>query len=223
MGLYEDYQSKRVPLKESEQKVERAYGKEKDTQQDRLRQALLVGHPGLAPDDALGLIGAERSLPRIAAESAVNYAERLRTAWDGLGGWSYAGSHGSLLRALERAGFPMGSPDGCFIVQRTRRFSYLNAGTVVFGTHPGMEWDAHPATYWNQFAIFFGADVVGLDVGTAMADALNRIVRLWKPAKARFMGTWVIVTGPVWDWPVGTLWNPGINWDDSESRHIPPL
>lgn len=222
--LYEDWQSRLAPpwlRRTNGEKIERAYGGAKDVQLDRANQALLAGIPGQGPSDALGYIGAERSLPRVSGEADNVYSERLRTAWDGLDGWSFAGSHGSLLRALQRAGFPMGSPSGCFIVQKTRRFSYLNGSTVTFGTHPGMVWDDSPDTVWNQFAIFIGADVAGLDVGTPLADTLNRIVRAWRPAKARYMGCWVIVTGPVWDWPVGTLWDPGINWDASESRHIP--
>lgn len=224
-NAYADFQQHRVPGGPNQQTIERVFGGEKDEQLDRIRQALLVGFPGQAPATALNNIGAERMLPRVSGETDDAYAERLRTVWDGLGGWSYAGSHGSLLRALDRAGFPMGTPDGAHIIQRVRRYSWLTAsgGDVTFGTHPGMVWDPSPETVWNQFAIFFGADVPDLDVDTPLADTLNRIVRLWKPAKARFMGTWVIVTGPVWDWPIGTLWDPGINWDDSESRHIPPL
>ncbi len=226
MAAYADYQEHRLPVGPNQRAIERAFGTEKDEQLDRIRQALLVGMPGQAPSDALNYIGAERMLPRVNAEANDVYAERLRTAWDGLGGWSYAGSHGSLLRALDRAGFPMGDPDGAHIIQRVRRYSWLDAsgGDVVFGTHPGWKFDGSPKKIWNQFGILFGADVPGLDVGTPLAETLNRIVRLWKPAKARFMGTIVVTTPPVWGWPVGTAWGDGgLTWGPSASRKITPM
>lgn len=233
MSVYEDYQLRLAPpwlRRTNGEKVERVYGREKDTQLDRANQALVAGLPGYGPTDALGFIGAERMLPRISGEASNVYAERLRTAWSSLGGWSYAGSHGSLLRALERAGFPMGTPNGCHVVQKTRRFSYLAGSTVTFGTHPGMTWDGLGPEYWNQFGIIFGADVVAggalpddLEEGSRSADTLNKIVRQWKPAKARFMGTWVVVTAPVYGWPVGTQWGQvGLDWGESDSRFISP-
>ncbi len=221
---YADWQANRVKVGPVQAAVERVYGGEKDEQLDRVRQALQVGYPGLAPSDALGYIGSERLLPRAAAETTDDYAERLRTVWEGLAGWSYAGSHGSLLRALERAGFPMGTPDGCHVVQRVRRYSYLDGADVVYGTHAGMTWDSRPANIWNQFVLIFGADVAGLSEGTTLADILNRTVRQWKPAKARFMGTYVVVTAPVWGWPPETEWGQaGLDWGESESRFVPPL
>ncbi len=230
-GVYEDWQAKLPPTAHrapNSEIVERALGAEKDEQQDRVRQATLVSLPDLAPTDALDFIGAERLLPRESGESDVNYAERLRAAWESTSGWSYAGSHGSLLRALKRAGFPSGTPSGAHVIQRTRRYTYLDGGgNVVYGTHPGWTFDISPPSTWNQFGIVFGADVSGLTSGSSMADRLNALVRQWKPAKARFMGTWIIVSGPTWDWPIGIQWNgPGLAWGDGVTtgvtRIIPP-
>lgn len=223
-GAFEDYQSKRGPYRDDGSvAVEGAYGKEKDGQLDRARQAMLAGFPGLAPTDAIGYIGQERRLPRVTGETADAYAERLRTCWDGLDGWSYAGSHGSLLRALERAGLPMGDPDGCHIIQRTKRYSWLDGADVVFAEHDGWTFNTQPPAIWNQFGLLFGADVADLDVDTPLADTLNLTVRLWKPAKARFMGTWVVVSGPTWGWPIGVAWGDlGRDWGGGVTRYIPP-
>jgi len=224
MGLYGEYQANRVKVGPVQEALERTYGNEKDEQQDRITQALQVGYPGLAPADALKFIGAERMLPRVSGEADNVYAERLRTAWDSLHGWSFAGSHGSLLRALERAGFPQGDPDGAHIIQKTKRYSYLNAGTVVFGTHDGMTFDTTAPKIWNQFIVLFGADVADLDPGSPLADTLNMTVRQWKPAKARFMGTFVLETGVAWGWPPDLDWgDAGLDWGESVVRFIPPV
>lgn len=225
MGVYSDWQSKLAPpwlRRDNGGIIERTYGAEKDVQLDRANQALLAGIPGRGPVDALSPIGIERQLPRAGAETDDDYEERLRTAWSSLAGFRRGGSHGGLLRALERAGFPMGNPDGCHVVQRTKRYSYLSGSTVVYGTH-SMSWNSQPLTIWNQFAIIFGADFAPLVTGSPEAETLNRLVRLWKPAKARFMGTWVITTPPVWGWPPETEWgDPGLDWGESASRFIPP-
>lgn len=226
MSLYGDYQSRlaRAVLRGTRTEViERVFGAEKDYQLDRVRQALLAGIPGKGPVDALPFIGKERQLPRAVGEADNTYAERLRTVWTSSAGWSRAGSHGGLLRALERAGLPMGTPDGCHILQRTKRYSYLNAGVVTYVNHSGFSWDAKPTTFWNQFAIVFGADVVALTSGSQLALSLNAIVRQWKPAKARFMGTWVVTTSPVWGWPVDTVWGQAsLDWGESGVRYIAP-
>jgi hypothetical protein len=225
-----DWQAARIRLLEGD------LGSEKDIQFERARQGVLSNNPALCPDDALVYIGQERQLPQAAGESTANYRERLRGCWDRTDGWSFAGSHGALLFALARAGFPQGDPAGAHIIQRINLYSWLTAGVVTFGQHvTPWTFDASPATVWNQFGILFGANVVAggalpddLAAGSESAAILNRIVHLWKPAKARFMGTWVVVAGPTWDWPIGAAWNDvGRNWGDGVttgvSRYIPPL
>lgn len=213
-----DWQGARIKLLEAD------LGSEKDIQFERARQAVLSNNPALSPGDALDVIGQERRLPRASGESdAAAYAERLRTCWDGSDGWSFAGSHGALLKALARAGFPAGDPSGAHVVQRTQLYSWLAAGVVTFGDHPPWMFDASPEGVWNQFGIVFGADVSGLTAGSVSAGVLNRLVAAWKPAKARFMGTWIVLSGAIWGWPVGARWGDvGRTWGGS-SRYVPPL
>lgn len=220
--MYVDYESKllkgaawRAP---STVKVLEETGREKDVQIDRARQGVLSDFPDQGPVDALPYIGADRMLPQGVGETTNTYRERLRTAWDAPDGWSFAGSHGSLLFALARAGFPTGLAAGAVIVQRTKRYSYLNAGVVTFGTHTGWSWDTTGPAIWNQFGIIFGADVTGLTDGSTSAQQLNQLVKIWKPAKARFMGTRIMLAGPWWDWPFGVTWDQiGRNWGDGAS------
>jgi hypothetical protein len=202
-----------------------AFGAELDVQKDRARQALVAGWPRatptLTPSDALPYIGADRQLPALAAgEADATYAERLRMAWDA---WVFAGSHGGLLNAASRAGFPMGTATGMNVVQKTKRYTYLSGSTVVYATHSGFLFDGLGPEIWNQFAIVFGADVAGLSAGTRTAQVLTDLVTLWKPAKARYMGCWVVVSGPIWGWPPTAAWGlGGRTWDTGSVRFIPP-
>ncbi len=235
-GSYEDYQTGLAPpfLQGANASVfERQCGAEKDLQLERGRQGLIVNVPGLGVPDALDYIGQERGLPRATTEIPSDgggardqaYAERLRTCWTSPNGWSYAGSHAGLLYALDRAGFPMGDPTGAHIMQRYKRYSWLTAsgGTPVYGTHPAWTFDGSDPRLWNQFGIVFGADVSDLTVGSARAAQLNAIVDQWRPRKARFMGTWIIVSGPTWGWPVGVTWGQaGRTWGGGVTRVIPP-
>lgn len=214
------------------QTVEGDFAGEKDFQFERARQGVRSNMPGYAPVDALDFIGQERQLPRATLldgtpnETNALFGERLRTSFDDPKGWSPAGSHASLLYALDRAGFPMGDPSGAHIMQRWQRYSWLTAsgGTPVYGTHPIWTFDGAAPRFWNEFGIIFGADVPTLTLGSSVAAALNQIVDDWRDRKARFMGTWIILSGPTWGWTVGSNWGAvGRTWGGGSTRFIPPL
>jgi hypothetical protein len=71
------------------------------------------------------------------------------------------------------------------------------SGSFV-GTVPVIAWPAGE----NPFAWASSADLA----------KLARIVKAWKPAKAKCMGAFVLVAGEMWDWPVGTWDEPGGIW-----------
>src|SRR6185312_7523201 len=184
---------------------------------------MLTNLPGIAPPDALPIIAAERVLRRASSDTDATFAEYLRTAWD----TQYrAGSHRRVLEELDRAGFPMGDPDGAHVMQRYKRYSWLTAsgGSFTEGTHPVWTFDGAPPTLNTQWGIVFGADVGGLSTGTPSANTLNDICDRFGPRKSKFMGTWIIVSGPTWGWPVGTLWGAvGLTWGGGVTRFVPPL
>lgn len=232
---YADYQKFISPpwlQRDPAGKFQAATGTEADTLADHVRQAAVSGFPDTTgatvntPPDALPFIGADRVLPRRvdAAETDAAYAERLRVAWDT---WQFAGSHGGLLMALARAGFPTGTASGANIVQRTKRYTYLTgwpgAPVVNYATHSGFSLGVAP-NLWNRFGIVFGADFtiggISLATGTAVATILGNLVRTWKPAKAYYVGAWVIVSGPIWGWPPTAVWGVG-TWGGGSSRFIP--
>ncbi len=212
----------------------RALGEEKNFQLDTNRQAVLADIPRpTSTADELEYIGADRALPRAVAsylgvpgsESDAAYAERMRTCWDANDGHRFKGSHGGLLRALARAGFPVGLSIGAVIIQRTKRYSYLSdtvAGQVVFGVHNGWTFNYQGPDAFNQFGIMFGANIADLYDGSQKAITLNALVREWKPAKARYMGAKVVVSGAVWGWPIGITWGQvGLTWG-GVTRFIAP-
>lgn len=215
-----DWQGPRISL------LEQDLGSEKDIQFERARQAVLSNNPTTCPPDALDTIGQERQLPRATTEVSDGggpndqaYAARLLAAWDT---WALAGSHGALLQALARAGFPTGDPGGAHVMQRIKLYSWLAANVPTFGSHPTWMFDGSGTSVWNQFGIIFGADVAGLTVGSASAKTLNGLAAAWKPGKARFMGTWIVLSGAVWGWPVGATWgSAGRTWGGSV-RYVPP-
>jgi hypothetical protein len=241
MGLYSLYQSQIAPpsLRGPNGKIiESTYGGEKDVEMDRARQGVVASLPGVGPADATPYIGSERGLPQAVGESTADWAERLRTVWDGEQGWSFAGGHTGILFALQRAGFPMGTATGVNIVQRYVRYSYLASGVVTFGTHP--TWTFGPPPLWpphldptdpklfSQFGIVFGADPA-VPVGTTLqdgdpsADLLNDLVDEWKPSEWSFMGTWVVLSGPTWGWPFTVEWgDSGRAWGGGSTRFISP-
>ena len=212
---YEDYQPLFGPpwwQRGNSGKFQGALGRVKDDLLERNRQALLAGTPGQCPADALPHVGDDRMLPQASGETDDDYAERLRTAWDAPDGWAFAGSHGGMLRALVRAGFPSGVT-GTYVVQKVRRYSYLDTSgpdpVTVFGTHAGFTFDGSPASYWNRFAVVFASDVADLTTGSDLALKLNALVRLWKPAKAFYVGAYVMVSGIAWGWPPSLEWGAG--------------
>jgi hypothetical protein len=206
------------------QVVEGEYGAEKDVEAERARQGMLTALPGLTPVDALPFIAQERQIPKAASDTDATWAEALRTAWDA---HARNTSHRRILEALDRAGFPMGDPAGAHVMQRFKRYTWLTSsgGSFAEGTHPPWTFDpTAPRWMWNQFGIIFGADVPGLTVGSPMADLLNETIDSLQPADGNFMGTWIIVSGPTWGWPVGTTWGQvGRNWGGGVTRYIPPL
>lgn len=54
-------------------------------------------------------------------------------------------------------------------------------------------------------------------------NTIRKVVKTWKPAKAKFMGIWVVVDGAVWGWPLGTKWGAsGLKWGSGTSAHYDP-
>lgn len=54
-------------------------------------------------------------------------------------------------------------------------------------------------------------------------NIIRSVVNTWRPAKAKFMGVYVLVSGCLWGWPVGTTWGQGgLKWGNCVSAFIEP-
>jgi hypothetical protein len=206
----------------------RAVGSRLDALRLLFTEAVQARLPGLAPADALTEIGRERQLDQGPTETADEYAARLKAAWDiwagdntaltGVGGG--AGSPLGFLLALEGAGYPTGA-SGATVVQQcgrgagtaARGYAQLDAsGLLVLGplmncanrlnllgaveSRPGWTFDARD-NFWSVFGLLFPA--------TTPVDAaqINALALRWRPAKAVFVGTWVVEAGLTLGWPAG--------------------
>lgn len=213
-----------------------------DIQRDRILQAVLARFPTAgqldstpgsatfgqlltAPSDALDQIGADRGLPRASGEADAAYAARLLAAWDI---WPFAGSHYGVLRALKTAGYP-----GAIIVQDNGRWSRLtgSAGTIADMTqgslmacinrssHPGWTFDDR-TDFYSRFGIVFETDASNLS-STGGQAILNGIVDEWRPAKALFVGSFVILVGRIFGWTTGITFGTAPNLGGNSVRIIP--
>lgn len=197
-----------------------AVGRRMDSIVQLVRSAVLARFPYIGnAGDALDEIGRDRGIPRAAAESDDDYALVLQNAWPlwagddtpltGVGGG--AGSHLGMLLALERAGCPMGV-NGVKIVQQNGRYAHLIAGVLTLGTletcvnrmdltgavnpRPGWTFEGRD-NFYSEFGLLFPEFA---DIDRA---AVNAAVELWKPAKALYIGAWMIEDGACLGWPLG--------------------
>jgi hypothetical protein len=207
-------------------KLMKVIGQAADDERELVTEATKARMPGVGPSDALPVIGDERQIIRGASEADDDYAERLRTAWTA---WELAGSHRGLLSQLRAIGY-----EDAYIVQRNALRTHYDDPLVTevidydIGSY-FWTFDSRPERWYNQFGIVFPADEPDLTwdemTGIFSEDAVrvNTLARQWKPGKAMFFGTWILLTGPVWGnfIPTERLWNDD-NWGTGGSRFIPP-
>lgn len=245
---YADYMPSVAPpwmRRDVGEKYWRAVGEMMDAERERYREATLASFPADAPADALASIGRDVGLPRAAGESDAAYRVRLRLAWDAWGGDNTpvtgkgggAGSHLGLLNALKALGLPTGA-SGMTIVQQNGRYSQLDgSGNLVLGSlmncihridltgiiniQPGWTFDGRDEFY-SAFGIVFPADVAALTANSLLAAGLHEAVRKWRPGKALFIGTWVIVAGRCLGWPLGRTLGTDPNLGGNTIRYIEP-
>lgn len=218
-------------------------------------EALDLGTGTLAHQRALDLLGQDRQIIRGGTscsrynQSDADYAADLQGAWEqwaqddetGGGGGSVKG----LLLQLKRNGFPTGS-NGATVVNHIGIWYQLDSSdelvkgdcmdcinrqpldqTIdIMGYLKGFTLDPRDQFY-SRFMILFFTDIpLYNNVGQQTARArLNSIVKSWKSAPSIYDGAMIILTAPVWGWPVGTKWgDSGLKWGHAgtDNRFIEP-
>jgi len=86
----------------------------------------------------------------------------------------------------------------------------------------------------NASAPFTGyVDVLGFVSGTnpfaspsaSTQNMIRQLANTWRPAKATFMGTWAMINGNQWGWPISPTkkWgDPGLKWGASSHAYFGP-
>lgn len=218
-------------------------GSLKDDISNGARYAATAGMPysGQQPD-VLAAIGYERGLPRYPSETDAQYQGRLLGAWEA---WERAGTPLGILLQLEviYPGIPI------VLVQQAERAFYLDMNTslpplerLIIVTLPGGGWTfgangGLPLNqgFWSRFLLIFPGPLPPTWVGVvspptaltepslAEVNAITSLVLKWKPAKATFMGTWVVTSGTEWGWPLQTWGQGGLVWGGSVVKFDPTL
>ncbi len=192
---------------------------------DELTQAARIGMPGAmngtpASDEALALIGLERQLEAGTLETDASYAARLYSAWDT---WKEAGSHAALLKQLYIAGFDI---TNLYVIQKSGKRSQLTPpSTITYTQGPVWTLDGKPAEAYAAFGLLFVTPqpLLTWSEGVGYSDAaahLHRIARRWRPAKAEFWGTEILISGAAWGWPTTRTWG-SFNWGGT-TTFLPP-
>lgn len=203
----------------------REVGSEMDELTDELmqaRKAMMPNYAGAGPaTDALARIGWERGLERGPTETDGSYGERLRQAWLTL---PRRGSPKGLLGQLRALEYDY---TVLFYVQRSGRRVTIS-GALDITIDDGDVWtfgDGKPPEAYAQFGLLFTADQPDITWSEAdgfsdRAAQLNRVANRWKPAKAEFMGTWIMASGAFWGHPSTRTWG-SFDWGGT-GTHIPP-
>jgi hypothetical protein len=167
--------------------------------------------------DALVYLGAERQLDRGPGESNAAYGARLVAAW---ATWVRAGSPRALLEQIKVAGFDSAT---AHVVQRSgRRVRLDGGGNLVITDGAPWTWSAKPPEAYAEFGILFTAPqpLLTWSAGAGLSQAAARlhvIAKRWRPAKADFMGTVIVNSGPTW----GLMTWGSFTWGGS-STFLPP-
>ncbi len=115
-------------------------------------------------------------------------------------------------------------------------YGLISGPPVTTGAIPLISVDASLNTFTditvNASAAFTGTvDFVGYRPGgNAMVgpsestqNLVKQLANTWKPAKAKYMGTYALVTGNAWGWPSTLAWGAaGLKWGDSLVQYFAP-
>lgn len=186
----------------------RGMGDVRDWMAERVRQSVLARFFTHATRDALNYGGMERQLVRSPSDTDVQYADRLRAAWDI---WPWAGTPFGVLSELKASGYP----DVSLLIALGKIYRLDVGGALVTVDAPGGFMFSLPL--WNTFAAVFDALPAhwgGVVPGNSSDEAnkVRGILNRWKPAHAILDKIVILNGGPVWGYPETGEWGDGGSW-----------
>ena len=195
----------------------RGLGDTKDELELRVKDAVKLRHPGLAPTDALGKLSAERGMVQGITETQTAFRSRLQASFSI---WPWAGTPTGLLRALYWAGYP-----NTGLITGSGNAHYLDGSqNVVSATVSGGY--ALPSGFWNGFAVLFFTPWPsfwsGVPPGNASDEVnfLRSLVNQWKPGHG-LLENMQVITAPTWGWLPSQTWGAGgLTWGNATANTI---
>jgi len=180
-------------------RIRGAFGAACDWAFDTLKQAVLARFVSKAPEDALGYLGAERSIERYPGDTLATYRARVQAAWDL---WQQGGTAAGVILALTSMGFssvriytangagPSGEltwpPDG-----DTANWSRFWVLIDVSGSEAN-PFDWQP-TAWGTGD--WGTGTWGSTATVAQVQLVRRVIQTWKAAHEVCAGLFVDLPG----------------------------
>lgn len=185
--------------------------------------ASMLESPDFAPD-ALGLIGAQRRLPRYAPETDAGYKARVRAAWES---WPQAGTRPGLIAQLAAAGMTakvkemyhpnrVGTQDAEEYWDWDGDEDNWSRIWVVIEDHPWPPWLLGEEPIGSGVTLGAAPLGDGATLGSIATEAdiemVRSIVRAWKPGHV--VCTFIILVLDMETWlddpdPAGTWGEPG--------------
>jgi hypothetical protein len=214
---YQDYQRQLSPtalLSTNGAAFEAALGSVKDIELDRVFASVKARFPGIAPEDALAIIGAERGIQRGQSETAASYAARLVAAWTS---WPWAGTPYGMLSAFRSTGYTnvvIAQPRG------GKQFTLDANGVLVIGGSGTWTPTYVGDPFWSRFDVLFPSPLPASWIAggvpasnSAEANFIRALIQAWKPAHATPNRIIIVSSGKVWGYPSTQVWGAATgNW-----------
>ena len=181
------------------------FGLLKDAAVEGAIQAVKARFIQTCPNDAVAIIGAERSLDQLVTERLPDYRARIQNAWSA---WAQAGTRAGILAQIGLLGFSN------VTIKENADWAagVVNPATdwarwwlIIDQPHPfTIVWAWGDSTVWGDPLKSWGMKPYALFL------SLLKILRTWRPAHAQLQSITFIISGRLWAggwaWADGTTW-----------------
>lgn len=189
-----------------------AHGLLKDGLREAMKLAVKARFPGLAPGDALDLVGHTLQIPRAFAKNDAQYVSALLNGW---ATWKQAGTVPGMTAVLTAAGLT-----GVQIKEAWYWFDGLpNYYFTIVASWPG-PWNTDPLAdgTWGSAGTWGDAGLWAGGIPVVDRARLKARINKWKPARAVCATVIFPLTGGYWG--DGSVWGSDGTWGGSSALYI---